>query len=141
MNISYSLKICFHTFFCSMSSKTPTSLMGTKLSIIRPYFLGARGRLGWLIQILMSTDTGTVAEDLAGWISLFSVTDMDTRGGSSLFFETAITKGNKSLGSPMGISAIKLRHLLRKPLCVGKRSQERKSEMEGTLDFASSDTT
>ena len=38
----------------------------------------------------MSMDTGTVAEDLAGWISLFSVTDVDTRGGSSLFFETAI---------------------------------------------------
>ena len=81
----------------------------------------------------MSMDTGTVAEDLAGWISLFSVTDVDTRGGSSLFFETAITKDNKRLGSPMGISAIKLRHLLRKPPCIGKQSQEMKPEMEGVL--------
>ena len=133
MNISYSLKICLHAFFCSMSSTIPTSLIGTKLSIIRPYFLWARGRLGWLVWIFMSMDTGTVAEDLAGWISLFSVTDVDTRGGSSLFFETAITKDNKRLGSPMGISAIKLRHLLRKPPCIGKQSQERKPEMEGVL--------
>lgn len=81
----------------------------------------------------MSMDTGTVAEDIAGWISPFSVTDVDTRGASSLF-ETAITKDNKRLGISHGCLCHQTQAPAEEATVHWKaKPRERKPEMEGVL--------
>lgn len=147
MNISYSLKICLHAFFCS-ELHNPHLLDWHKAANYQTIFSVSQGRLGWLVRIFMSMDTGTVTWRHCRMDQFIFSNWCGQWGASSLFFEAAITKDNKRLGSPMGVSAIRLSHLLRKPQvhCKAKRGSQRwressTKELVGTLDLASSDTT